>query len=55
LPLARQKYPGKKNDLDALCERYKIDNTRRNLHGALVDADLLAEIYLVMTGEKAIA
>ena len=52
LSLSRQKSPGKKNNLDALCERYKVDNTKRTLHGALLDATLLAEIYLkIMAAE----
>ena len=46
---AKELHPGKKNSLDALCERYFIDNSRRTLHGALVDARLLAECYLAMT------
>ena len=50
LLLARQKHPGQKNNLDALCRRYFIDNSQRELHGALLDAQLLAEIYLAMTG-----
>jgi len=49
LSMARELYPGKKNNLDALCERYSIDNTRRTLHGALLDAEILAEVYLAMT------
>ena len=49
LELSRKKYPGKKNSLDALCERLKIDNSHRNLHGALLDSQLLAEVYLAMT------
>lgn len=49
LKMAKELYPGKKNNLDALCERYEIDNTRRTLHGALLDAELLAEVYLAMT------
>jgi DNA polymerase-3 subunit epsilon len=53
LPLARQKHPGKKNSLDALCVRYQVDNAHRNLHGALLDADLLAEVFLRMTNESA--
>lgn len=52
LPLARQKHPGKKNSLDALCERYQVDNTHRDLHGALLDADLLAEVFLRMTNDS---
>lgn len=51
LPFARVKHSGQKNNLDALCGRYQIDNARRNLHGALLDAELLAEIYLAMTNE----
>lgn len=51
LAFARQKHPGKKNNLDALCERYRIDNAHRDLHGALLDADLLAEVFLSMTGD----
>src|SRR5215831_17164195 len=49
LALARELHPGKKNSLDALCERYLIDNSHRTLHGALLDARLLAECYLAMT------
>ena len=50
LQLARELHPGQKNSLDALCSRYSIDNSNRDLHGALLDAGLLAEVYLVMTG-----
>lgn len=50
LVLARQQRPGQKNNLDALCKHYGVDNSRRDLHGALVDAQLLAEVYLLMTG-----
>ena len=50
LMLARQKHPGQKNNLDALCKRYDIDNSRRSLHGALLDARILADVYLAMTG-----
>jgi DNA polymerase-3 subunit epsilon len=50
LLLARQKHPGQKNSLDALCRRYDIDDSHRTLHGALLDAQLLAEVYLAMTG-----
>ncbi|MCK4870645.1 MAG: DNA polymerase III subunit epsilon [Gammaproteobacteria bacterium] len=50
LSFARKKHPGKKNNLDALCKRYGIDNSKRELHGALLDAQLLAETYLAMTG-----
>lgn len=49
LALARQMHPGMKNSLDALCKRYEIDNSNRTLHGALLDAELLAEVYLAMT------
>lgn len=50
LMLARKMYPGKRNSLDALCSRLDIDNSRRTLHGALLDAEILAEVYLTMTG-----
>jgi DNA polymerase III subunit epsilon len=50
LILARNKHPGQSNSLDALCRRYQIDNSRRDLHGALIDAKLLGEVYLAMTG-----
>lgn len=50
LVMARQKHPGQKNTLDALCKRYEIDNSRRTLHGALLDAEILADVYLMMTG-----
>jgi len=49
LKMAKGLHPGKRNSLDALCERYEIDNSRRVLHGALLDAELLAEVYLAMT------
>jgi DNA polymerase-3 subunit epsilon len=49
LVLARQRHPGQRNNLDALCKRYGIDNTQRELHGALLDAEILADLYLVMT------
>ena len=49
LRMARELHPGKRNGLDALCERYQIDNAARTLHGALLDAQLLAEVYLSMT------
>jgi DNA polymerase III subunit epsilon len=49
LALAREQFPGKKNGLDALCERFGVDNAHRTLHGALLDARLLAEVYLAMT------
>ena len=50
LVLARKKHPGQKNNLDALCKRYAVDNSQRDLHGALLDAEILADVYLVMTG-----
>lgn len=50
LSLARKMHPGQKNNLDALCRRYGIDNSGRQMHGALLDASLLAEVYLTMTG-----
>ena len=50
LVMARKKHPGKRNSLDALCDRYAIDNSRRDKHGALLDAEILSEVYLVMTG-----
>ena len=53
LLLARQKHPGQKNSLDALCKRYEIDNSQRSLHGALLDARILADVYLAMTGGQA--
>jgi DNA polymerase-3 subunit epsilon len=49
LALAREKYPGQKNSLDALCKRLSVDNSHRDLHGALLDAQLLADVYLAMT------
>ncbi|SDW40649.1 DNA polymerase III subunit epsilon [Nitrosomonas communis] len=49
LIIAKEIHPGKRNNLDALCERYQIDNSKRTLHGALMDAELLAEVYLAMT------
>ena len=49
LAMARDLHPGKKNSLDALCDRYFVDNSRRTLHGALLDAQLLAEVWLAMT------
>lgn len=53
---ARELHPGKKNSLDALCERYQIEHSRRTLHGALLDASLLAEVYLAMTrGQESLA
>ncbi|MEK9820067.1 MAG: DNA polymerase III subunit epsilon [Pseudomonadales bacterium] len=53
LALARAKYPGQKNSLDALCKRLGIDNSARTLHGALLDAEILAEVYLALTGGQA--
>ncbi len=50
LALARSLHPGQKNSLDALCKRYEIDNSQRTLHGALLDAEILADLYLAMTG-----
>jgi len=50
LALAREKYPGQKNSLDALCRRLNVDSSHRELHGALLDAQLLAEVYLAMSG-----
>ena len=56
LALARELHPGKKNSLDALCERYQVDNAHRTLHGALLDASLLAEVYIAMTrGQDSLA
>lgn len=53
LEMARKLHPGQRNSLDALCKRYQIDNSKRDLHGALIDADLLARVYLAMTGGQA--
>jgi len=50
LAMARQLHPGQKNNLDALCKRYYVDNSQRELHGALLDAEILADVYLAMTG-----
>ena len=50
LELARDLHPGQRNSLDALCKRYEVDNSTRNLHGALLDAEILADVYLAMTG-----
>jgi DNA polymerase-3 subunit epsilon len=50
LAMARQLHPGQKNNLDALCKRYGVDNSQRDLHGALLDAEILADVYLAMTG-----
>jgi DNA polymerase III subunit epsilon len=54
LALARQMHPGQRNSLDALCKRYSVDNSHRDYHGALLDARILAEVYLVMTGGQAV-
>jgi DNA polymerase-3 subunit epsilon len=53
LAVARNKHPGQRNNLDALCKRYAVDNSQRDLHGALLDAEILADVYLVMTGGQA--
>lgn len=50
LMMARKMFPGKRNSLDALCSRYDIDNSKRTLHGALLDAEILADVFLLMTG-----
>ena len=50
LELARDLHPGQRNNLDALCKRYEVDNTSRTLHGALLDSEILADVYLAMTG-----
>lgn len=50
LVMARKKHPGQRNNLDALCARYMVDNSQRDLHGALLDAEILADVYLAMTG-----
>ncbi len=50
LALARQMHPGQRNSLDALCKRYAVDNSQRDLHGALLDAEILADVFLAMTG-----
>ncbi len=50
LTMARQMHPGQRNSLDALCKRYGVDNSQRELHGALLDAEILADVYLLMTG-----
>ncbi|MBK8537654.1 MAG: DNA polymerase III subunit epsilon [Candidatus Competibacteraceae bacterium] len=52
LLMARQRHPGQRNSLDALCKRYTIDNAQRTLHGALLDAEILADVYLVMTRQQ---
>jgi len=48
--MARKKHPGQKNNLNALCKRYGVDNSQRDLHGALLDSEILADVYLLMTG-----
>jgi len=53
LEMARRRFPGQRNALDALCKRYNIDNSQRTLHGALLDAQILADVYLAMTGGQA--
>ncbi len=53
LSIARNLHPGQRNSLDALCKRYDVDASRRNVHGALIDAELLARVYLAMTGGQA--
>ncbi|MDX1734730.1 MAG: DNA polymerase III subunit epsilon [Halioglobus sp.] len=50
LVMARARHPGQRNNLDALCQRYEVDNSQRDLHGALLDAEILADVYLAMTG-----
>jgi len=50
LALAREKHPGQRNSLDALCTRYSVDNSGRELHGALLDAEILSDVYLALTG-----
>lgn len=50
LALARKKHPGQRNSLNALCKRYGVDNSSRTLHGALLDSEILADVYLIMTG-----
>lgn len=50
LLMARERHPGQRNSLDALCKRYDVDNSGRELHGALLDSEILADVYLTMTG-----
>jgi DNA polymerase-3 subunit epsilon len=50
LAIARKRHPGQKNNLNALCKRYGVDNSNRELHGALLDAEILADVYLLLTG-----
>jgi len=54
LLLARRMHPGQRNSLDALCKRYGVDNSRRELHGALLDAQILMDVYLAMTGGQSV-
>lgn len=54
LIMARKRHPGQRNSLDALCKRYSIDNSHRELHGALLDAEILADVYLQLTGGQAV-
>lgn len=54
LPLARRMHPGQRNSLDALCKRYGVDNSHRELHGALLDAQILLDVYLAMTGGQSV-
>src|SRR6185437_14254538 len=54
LALARERHPGQRNNLDALCKRYGIDAAHRDLHGALLDAQLLADVYLAMSGGQSV-
>jgi DNA polymerase-3 subunit epsilon len=54
LTLARERHPGQRNSLDALCKRYSVDNSHRQLHGALLDARILADVYLAMTGGQSL-
>lgn len=54
LAIAREQHPGQRNTLDALCGRYEVDNSNRDLHGALLDAELLAQVYLAMTGGQSV-
>lgn len=53
LAFARKKHPGQRNSLDALCKRYSIDNSHRDLHGALLDSEILADVFILMTGGQA--
>jgi DNA polymerase III subunit epsilon len=53
LVMARKMHPGQRNNLDALCKRYHVDNTQRDLHGALLDSEILGRVYLAMTGGQA--